>query len=74
MKYRAVGKVTFEDGRPMQTFGASLGPVREWAKEIATGNNIEVNIFVMEEKLLETIDQHGQIQVAITGGAKTSSE
>jgi len=69
MKYRAVARGIFDEGRPMQSFGSNPSVVRDWAKGVAEQHGVSVDIFRMEERLIETVDKLGQSQATIEGGA-----
>jgi hypothetical protein len=68
MKYRAIARGVLHEGKPLQSYGSNVAVVRDWAKEIAQSHGSSVDIFVTEERLIETVDKLGQSQSTIEGG------
>jgi hypothetical protein len=57
MKYRAVAVgIRDESDRPIQTFSAHEDHVREWAFKTALARGVPVNIWVLEDRLLDTVE------------------
>jgi hypothetical protein len=56
MKYRAIAVGVENDGHPLQAFSEHLPNVKQWAESIRDKYKAPVRIFVMEERLLETVE------------------
>ena len=54
MKYRAVAVGLSVDGHPVQSMNADIKQAEDWADAMLVSKCAEVQIFINEERLLET--------------------